>query len=183
MKELGAAIRRGLDLLYFAGGVAAAGCLILLLVLILVQMAARWWGLAFPGSTEYAGYTMAGVSFFALAYTLNRGGHIRVSLVLSRLGAYRIFAEIWCLAVGTALTLYLAWFALRAVAWSYQLGDISQGQDATPLWIPQSAMAAGTVLLAIACADNLVTLLLSGRHRIRDDPADENQSGKAPPFD
>jgi TRAP-type C4-dicarboxylate transport system permease small subunit len=34
--------------------------------------------------------------------------------------------------------------------------DISTGNDATPLWIPQIAMAVGTVLLAIAFVDELV---------------------------
>jgi TRAP-type C4-dicarboxylate transport system permease small subunit len=176
IKNLGSAVRRALDLVYLAGGVSAAACLVLLLTLILGQMAARWWGFAFPGSTEYAGYAMAGVSFFALARTLNRGGHIRVSLVLSRLGRYRRFGEIWCLAIGTALSFYLAWFTLRAVVWSYSLGDISQGQDATPLWIPQSAMAAGSVLLAIAFADNLLTLLFSGRNGTTAGPADTDQA-------
>jgi len=111
-----------------------------------------------------------------LARTLNGGGHIRVNLLLSRLGRYRRFGEIWCLAIGTALTFYLAWFTVRAVAWSYALGDISQGQDATPLWIPQSAMAAGSVLLATAFADNLLTLLISGRHGITAGAAENDQA-------
>ena len=37
----------------------------------------------FPGSTEYAGYAMAATSFFALAYTLTQGAHIRVSILLN----------------------------------------------------------------------------------------------------
>jgi TRAP-type C4-dicarboxylate transport system permease small subunit len=119
---------------------------------------------------------MAGASFFALAYTLNRGGHIRVSLLLSRLGRFRYLGEVWCFAVGTALTCYLAWYAIRGVAWSRQLGDVSQGQDATPLWIPQLAMAAGSVLLAIAFVDHLVRLLVSGAHGIEADPVEESHA-------
>jgi TRAP-type C4-dicarboxylate transport system permease small subunit len=174
MQGFGRTLRRGLDLLYLAGGVIAAGFLVLLLVLIVLQMAARWSGFGFPGSTEYAGYAMAGASFFALAYTLNRGGHIRVSLLLSRLGRFRYFGEVWCFAIGTALTCYLAWYAIRGVAWSRQLGDVSQGQDATPLWIPQVAMAAGSVLLAIAFVDHLVRLLVFGAHGIEADPIEES---------
>ena len=176
MKGFGRNLRRGLDLLYLAGGAIAAGFLVLLLVLILLQMAARWSGFGFPGSTEYAGYAMAAASFFALAYTLNRGGHIRVSLVLSRLGRFRYVGEVWCFAVGTALTCYLAWYAIRGVAWSRQLGDVSQGQDATPLWIPQLAMAAGSILLAIAFVDNLVRLLAFGAHGIEADPLEESHA-------
>lgn len=176
MRGFGRHLRRGLDLLYLAGGAIAAGLLVLLLALILLQMAARWSGFGFPGSTEYAGYTMAAASFLALAYTLNRGGHIRVNLLLNRLGKFRYFGEVWCFAVGTALSCYLAWFAVRAVGWSYELGDVSQGQDATPLWIPQLAMAAGSVLLALAFADHLVRLLFFGGHGIAADPIEESRS-------
>jgi TRAP-type C4-dicarboxylate transport system permease small subunit len=49
------------------------------------------------------------------------------------------------------------------LAWqSYTLHDISTGSDATPLWIPQLAMAAGAVVFAIAFIDLLV-LELSGK--------------------
>ena len=66
-------------------------------------MTARWSGQQFPGSTDYAGYCMAAASFFALAYALNRGAHIRVSLLLSALGRWRRAGEIWCFAIGSAL--------------------------------------------------------------------------------
>ena len=176
MEGLGRHLRRGLDVLYFAGGAIAAGFLVVLLVLIVLQMAARWSGFGFPGSTEYAGYAMAGASFFALAHTLNRGGHIRVSLLLSRLGRFRYFGEVWCFAVGAALSSYLAWFAIRGVVWSHRLGDVSQGQDATPLWIPQLAMAAGSLLLAIAFSDHLVRLVLFGSHGIEADAIEESHA-------
>ena len=52
------------------------------------------------------------------------------------------------------------------VYWSWLLGDVSQGQDATPLWIAQMPVAVGSVILAICFLDNLVTLLLTGRDNI-----------------
>ena len=39
---------------------------------------------------------------------------------------------------------------------SRQFNDISTGNDATPLWIPQLAMALGTLILLIAFIDELV---------------------------
>jgi len=154
-------LRRALDALYRLCGFIAALCLIAVLLVILGQITARWLGLQFPGSTAYAGYAMAGASFFALAYTLNHGAHIRVSLVIGQLGGRaRRLAELWCLAIATGLSGYFAWYAIKAVRISRLINDVSQGQDATPLWIPQLAMAAGTVVLAIAFADHLVRLLL-----------------------
>ena len=158
---MGRAIRLGLDGLYRACGFIAALCLVAVLLIILAQIGARWAGLQFPGSTSYAGYAMAGASFFALAYTLNHGAHIRVSLVIGRFtGTTRRIAEAWCLLVATSLSVYFAWYAIKAVQVSRLINDISQGQDATPLWIPQLVMAVGTVVLAIAFADHLVRLLL-----------------------
>jgi hypothetical protein len=45
---------------------------------------------------------------------------------------------------------------------SYQLHDISQGQDATPLWIPQLVMAIGGTLFALALVDRLLQVVCGG---------------------
>src|SRR3546814_3848207 len=90
---------------------------------------------------------MAASAFLALAYTFVCGGHIRVELVLAKFtGRRRRWAELWCLAVGTFLAGYLAWFSVKMVRVSHMLGDVSESADATPLWIPQTAMAVGAVL-------------------------------------
>jgi TRAP-type C4-dicarboxylate transport system permease small subunit len=161
MTAAGRALRSGLDGLYRLCGVVAALFLIAVLAIILLQIGARWLGLQFPGSTAYAGYAMAGASFFGLAYALNHGAHIRVSLFISRLeGRARRLVELWCLAIATGLSAYFAWYAVKSVRISLLINDISQGQDATPLWIPQLVMAVGTVVLTIAFADHLVRLLM-----------------------
>ena len=170
------ALRRILDFLYLAGGIIAAGFLIAILMIIVLQMLARWTGQVFPGATDYAGYCMAGASFFAFAYALNYGAHIRVSLVLSGLGRFRWWGEVWCFAIGAAISTYLARYAIKGNYWSWKLGELSQGLDATPVWIPQLAMSAGTVLLAIAFWDHLIRLLVTGDHGIRSDLVDQSHA-------
>jgi TRAP-type C4-dicarboxylate transport system permease small subunit len=160
-------MRRILDSIYDAAGALAALCLALILGVIVLQMASRWSGIPFRGASDYAGYLMAAASFLAFAHALNRGAHIRVNLFLTALGKRRLWGELWCLVIGTVASSYLAWYAVRTVYWSRKLNDISQGQDATPLWIPQLPMAIGAVLLAICFADNLVTLILTRRDNIR----------------
>ena len=154
-------LRRGLDGLYLAGGVVGAVFMVGILGLILAQMVARWTGNVFPGGSDYAGYSMAGASFFALAYALNRAAHIRVTLVLNSLGRRRRLAEIWCYGVAAVIAILFARYAIKANVWSYKLNDVSQGLDATPLWIPQIAMSVGTCLFALALVDHFVRVLLT----------------------
>ncbi len=82
---------RILDRIYAAAGALAAVFMVLILLLIIGQMIARWSNVTFPGSTEYAGYAMAATSFFALAYTLTQGAHIRVSIFLN----LNTFTKFW----------------------------------------------------------------------------------------
>ncbi|MEM9970218.1 MAG: TRAP transporter small permease [Pseudomonadota bacterium] len=163
-------LRRSLDFLYNASGIAAALCLIAILALIVVQMLARWTGEVFPGAPDYAGYAMAAASFLAFANALNKGAHIRVSIVLNAVGpkARRII-NIWCFAIGAAVAWYFVYYAWRFVYFSWRFNDISQGQDKTALWIPQSVMLFGAAVLAIALTDHLVSLIVKGDHRIARD--------------
>ncbi|MEM7692882.1 MAG: TRAP transporter small permease [Pseudomonadota bacterium] len=161
-------IRAVLDGIYFTGGILAALCLIAILILIVLQMLARWTGEVFPGAPDYAGYAMAAASFFAFAHALNRGAHIRVSLLLNSVGprARRVI-EIWCFGIATALAWYFVYYSIRFIYWSWKFNDISQGPDATPLWIPQLAVVTGGFVLALALTDNLISLFTDGDHRMK----------------
>ncbi|WP_136442075.1 TRAP transporter small permease [Pacificoceanicola onchidii] len=170
------AIRRVLDTLYLAGGVVAAVFTVLILAIIVAQMVARWTGLTFPGAADYAGYCMAGASFFAFAYALNHGAHIRVSIALNAMGRYRRWGETFCYAVGAAVTTFVARYAWKYMLQSHKFKDVSQGQDATPLWIPQLVMVIGSILLAIAFWDNLVRLLVTGTTNVQDDLTDQSHA-------
>lgn len=167
---VGRSMRPVLDTIYNVSGAIAALALLSILAIMLAQVLARWTSTTFPGSTDYAGYAMATGSFFAFAYALNHGAHIRVSLFLQRFsGRRRRAVELWCYGVGAFLACYFAWFAVKAVRVSYVLGDISQGQDATPLWLPQLAMGFGTVVLAIVLIDRFVQILFGVELHLRED--------------
>jgi TRAP-type C4-dicarboxylate transport system permease small subunit len=156
-------MRRFLDSLYDAAAYLAALLLMGTLAMVLLGVFGRLLSFQVRGTDAYAGYCMAGAGFLALAHTLVRGEHIRVSLVLEHAGVQgRRFLERWSLAVAVLLASGFAWFSVRLAWQSYTLHDISTGNDATPLWIPQLAMAAGAVVFAIAFIDLLV-LELSGK--------------------
>ncbi len=169
------ALRRILDGLYLASGIAASLCLIAILTLIVLQMVARWTGEVFPGAPEYAGYAMAAASFLAFANALNRGAHIRVSIVLNAVPErVRRWIDVWCFAIGTAVMWYFVWYGWKFVYFSWKFKDISQGQDKTLLWMPQSVMLVGAVIFAIALTDHLIGLIFGTGHRIRRDLVDQS---------
>ena len=152
-------MRALLDGLYKSAGMASAVALIGILVLVTAQMVTRWMGGIFTGGANYAGYAMATTSFLALAYTFNHNAHIRVALFVTRAGKFRRAVEIWCYTIGSIVACFLAWYAVKAMRLSHKINDVSQGQDATPLWIPQIFMAVGAVIFAIAVLDNLFRIL------------------------
>ena len=156
-------MRRALDALYDGAAWLAALAMIGLLAMVLLSVASRQLDIYVPGTDAYAGYLMAAAGFLALAHTFKHGEHIRVTLVIARLsGAPRRALEIWSLAAGTLLAGLAAFYAARLAWQSHLFHDISTGNDATPLWIPQLAMAAGSGVLLIAFVDELV-LELRGR--------------------
>jgi TRAP-type C4-dicarboxylate transport system permease small subunit len=88
--------------LYNACGALAGIAMIALLLLIVANVLGRLLGFYLRGADAYAGYAMAASSFFALAYALGHGDHIRVTLFVQKAsGARRRALELWCLGVAS----------------------------------------------------------------------------------
>jgi len=150
-------VRTLLDRLYSAAGILAALFLIGTLVMVLIGIAGRLLNFHVPGTDSYAGYCLAAAGFLALAHTLKRGEHIRVTLLVEHLhGRAQRALELWALGISTLLAALLAFYSVRLSLQSWQFNDISTGNDATPLWIPQLTMAVGTVILLVALVDDLI---------------------------
>ena len=102
-------MRRLLDFLYDSAAALAALFMVGLLWMVLLSIASRQFHFHVPGTDAYAGYLMSASGFLALAHTLKRGEHIRVTLLLNFLkgGAKKAF-EIWALAIATLLAVLFA---------------------------------------------------------------------------
>lgn len=175
MSRILGAVRSFLDGLYTTSGVMAALCLIGILLLIVAQMVARWTGEIFPGAPSYAGYVMAAASFLAFASALNGGAHIRVSILLNAVPErMKWLLEIWCFGIATAISAYFVFYAYWFVYWSWKFNEVSQAQDATPLWIPQSVMVIGGAIMTIAFLDNLISVLFKGESRLGSNIVDQS---------
>ena len=157
-------MRRFLNFLYDAAAWLAALAMIGVLVMVLTSIIGRLLHFHLQGTDAYAGYSMAAAGFLALAHTLKKGEHIRVTLLIGRLqGSARRAMEMWSLSVAVLLAALFAYYACRLVWQSHEFNDMSTSNDATPLWIPQLSMAVGAVILLIAFIDEWVLELLGQR--------------------
>jgi TRAP-type C4-dicarboxylate transport system permease small subunit len=169
-------MRRALDALYDGAAALAALFMVLLLAAVLTSVLGRQFGFHARGTDGYAGYMMAAAGFLAMAHTLKRGEHIRVTLLLQSLAPRaRRALELWALAAASALASLVAFYSARLAWQSHLFNDISTGNDATPLWLPQLSMAIGTTVLAVAFVDELVLELRGQRVQAASGEAAHNE--------
>jgi TRAP-type C4-dicarboxylate transport system permease small subunit len=163
-------LRNGLDCLYRASGYLAAACMVGILAMTVLQIGARVTGYNVRGASDYAGYFMAASAFLAFPYALNEGAHIRIEIFLSLLGKRRPWMEKISFVVASFVAGWFAFYSWKLVYWSFELGDMSQGMDATPLWIPQLTMSVGASLFAVAIFDHTLRFLVTGKHGLPASP-------------
>ena len=114
-------MRAILDHLYRWSGYLAAACITFICLIVSAQVVLNlltrisggrinWF---IPSYTDFAGYALAAASFLALAYTLTQGGHIRVTLVVGRMGPrWRKGAELFSLILAALLSGAATWFMI-----------------------------------------------------------------------
>ncbi len=169
-------MRRWLNFLYDGAAWLAALAMIGVLIMVLLSVISRQFGFHVPGTDAYAGYSMAAAGFLALAHTLKRNEHIRVTLLLSKLQARgKHIVEMWALTAAVLLSGLFAFYGVRLALVSRSINDISTSSDGTPLWIPQIAMAVGTVILLIAFIDEWVLELTGKRKTFNSEEALHNE--------
>lgn len=156
-------MRRFLDRLYAASGALAAACLAGIAVVMLAQAGMREFGMLLRGADDIVAWLCAASAFLALGYSFRHGEHVRVGLLLERLGPrWRRRAEFAALAGALVVVAYILWAAAGFVYESWLFGEVAQGLIRIPIWIPQLSFVIGALVFFIAVLDELVTLA-SGR--------------------
>jgi TRAP-type C4-dicarboxylate transport system permease small subunit len=168
-------MRRVLDAVYGGALIAACAAMVAIAVLVGVQVLGRIAdrvalalgmappGIAIPSLSDFGGFLFVAAASLALPATLRGGGHVRVTLLAGVLRGVpgRVASGIVLLGA-LALAGFAAWHS-GVQAWdSWAFNTRSYGMVRTPLWIPQSVMTLGFVLLVVAVLDEAVALL-SGR--------------------
>ncbi len=117
-------------------------------------------GISLSFAWEFSAYFFAASVFCGAAFTMHTGGHVRVALFRGVLGERgNHWMDVVATAIGAGAASFLA-YALVLFAWqSFMRGSVSPTVEATPLVIPQSAIAFGATLLALQLCARLVRLL------------------------
>jgi TRAP-type C4-dicarboxylate transport system permease small subunit len=158
-------MRRLLDTLYLVSCWTSAAIILGISVLVsaqvLLNFVTRVFGLPLPSTipsyADFAGFMLAAATFLAMPYTFRSGGHIRVTLITARLNSRLAFvAEIIALAIAAGLVGFVCFYIFKLIEESVHFGDVSNGIIPIPLWIPQSFMALGMLLLLVAILDSLI---------------------------
>ncbi len=109
---------------------------------------------------EYSAYLMGIAFLLGSGLTLRAGMHVRVELLLRGAGArYAWACEAISALIGSAFSVILAWTLTAFALQSHGAGQVS-GDSATPLWIPQAALAFGATVLAVQMLLRLAACIL-----------------------
>lgn len=115
-------------------------------------------GLNVPSYSDFVGVFVICAASLGLAGTLERGGHIRVNLLLGRLrGRSRRYVELLCvlLVSVTSLGMFYAFARMTIEAWAY--ADVTQGQIPIQLWIPHLIVTIGFAQLVLTVLASLLS--------------------------
>ncbi|MGB3553290.1 MAG: TRAP transporter small permease [Jannaschia sp.] len=154
-------LTRALDAIYRGAGVLAGLFLVAICVIVCAQIVARQFDAIIPSADQFAGFCLAATSFLGLAWSFRSGSHIRVTLFVQALSGtgHRIML-ILALAIGAAITGILAWHTVQMVVQNFTRGEVTSGLVPVPLWLPQSGMAIGLTLFAVAVCEDLVRVAM-----------------------
>ncbi|NQZ31325.1 MAG: TRAP transporter small permease [Oceanospirillaceae bacterium] len=140
--------------------ILSGSCLVMMALLILLQIGARTLGVVIPSSEDFAGWLLSATVFFGLAYTFNSGGHIRVTILLTRLGGVkRRYIENFNVTAALLISGYMMFYCLYTAYESYDYQDVTDTYLVMPLWLVQAPMALGTLFLFLAVFDSFCTAL------------------------
>ena len=106
---------------------------------------------------EMLGYLLVAIVMSGVAEALRRGDHVAIDLLTPFFGI-KIRALLKYLSY-TAVLAFAVIFGISAdevVRFSYGFGSYSPGYLEAPMWIPQSTMIAGSILLGLGALAGLV---------------------------
>ena len=111
---------------------------------------------------EVSGYLLVLTTYFGLAYVAQKDEFIRVSFFYDRIrGKYKRWLNFLIELSALAFALILTYYSFAFIFKSFILGSTSINISRTPLWIPQSCMGVGLLLLDLTLLIKTIKTYLS----------------------
>ena len=113
-----------------------------------------------PASGAMSGYVLAMAVTWGLAYSLRSGAHVRIDVLLPRMGPRIRSISDWFALMGVAFLAYvITWKMWEKVISDYRQGTLSIDYPLTPLFIPKIVIALGFTLLVITALEMMLSLI------------------------
>ena len=133
-------------------------CLFVLIALIAVEVVGRY-ALNKPTLITYelSSYLLVGITYLALAYGLQQGSHIRVSILVDCLPSR--LHKWWTLifdSIVLVCIIVLMWKSIGLVVMNFESGVRLATYMRTPLWIPQALVPIGLGMFVLEALRQLV---------------------------
>ena len=146
---------------------AAVCCLFLLAMIVLIgaeTMARNLFGTSLQITDEVGGYLLVAMTFLSMSVAEAHGAFHRVELVQMRLSRVsRVVSQIVFDLMSLAASALVSWQLVRLALNSWRAEDVAPTPLQTPLWLPQSFMGLGMILLCLALLRTIATKVKSLR--------------------
>lgn len=110
---------------------------------------------------EIVGYGIGAMTFMTLAYALCTKQHIQITLLRDRVSEpVKVKLDMLALVAALATVLIITWYIGRSVMRAFERGTVSATVARIPLWIPESVLLVGLILLALAMLASLLNLMV-----------------------
>jgi C4-dicarboxylate transporter DctQ subunit len=151
-------VARAFDLVLDAAAVLAAALLVAMTLIITWSVISRrWLGDPWSWNLEFSEYALLAVSFLGAAWTLRRGAHVQVDLLVNVLPP-RLQHALYRLnqLLGLVVCATLAWYSAQGTADTLREGQMLIKALTVPKWATMLVIPVGLVLLALQFARNLL---------------------------
>ena len=142
------------------GGVVSTALILAAFVLVIYAIFQRYFlNTPLKWGDEMLGYLLVAIVMTGAAEAYRQGDQIAIDLISARLsGAFKFGAEVFSAVSVLVFSTILFISSDEVVRFSYGFGSYSPGYLEAPMWIPQSALIVGAVLLTLAAVSRLLRL-------------------------
>ena len=152
---------------------AAGVCAVLLIVLVLAEIIRRtFFNTSFLWSFEISSWLLVAFAFLGMGYTLQSGGHVRITLLASRLPEkVQSWLELILSLIGAAMFIYFTIFLFEGMVSTYQMGEVGTSVLEPPIWLIWAAAVVGLSIFSLQFVGIFLESLI--KLRLKEAPTDE----------